>query len=178
MKNGSQVWFSGGGTSDITVEVIDSRIDSLDKDVQSKIYYECDHLISNLRNYISIEVLKHKDPQAREKNIDLLLAPFREYDKSIKYEEIENEYWGGGSPSSWLNPWLLVETEEGSIKVGWRKRVIVLDWSDCCGKTFTADFLFPNENVTKEKYMINCWGYDKLREYLKVLVDAHDNNLR
>lgn len=87
---------------------------------------------------------------------------------SIYVQQIPNEYCG---PKCCPHlPWLLVTTPSGIFKVGWRKRVIVLDWS----KTdifCTAAEAFENEKVTMEDQMIHCWSYEKLTEYLHRLVD-------
>lgn len=64
-------------------------------------------------------------------------------------------------------PWLSVMTKRGPITIGPRKRVIQISWTDAI--PFTADDLFPNENVTKDGRMIHAWGIDKAREYVRVL---------
>jgi hypothetical protein len=81
----------------------------------------------------------------------------------IYAEEIPNGYC-----SQWCCkhlPWFIVTTRCGRIKIGWRKRVIEIDWSDSA-VTATAEKLFPNENVTKDGRIIHAWGYDKAREYI------------
>ena len=45
--------------------------------------------------------------------------------------ELVNQYW----PKSYVeriqnSPWWLVKTELGLIRIGWRKRVMSIDWSD------------------------------------------------
>lgn len=75
-------------------------------------------------------------------------------------EMIPNEYWN--RPSS---PWLIVTTQFGHFKVGWRKRVIVIDWTKTILEA-TAEQIFPNEKVTMEGKMIHAWGYDDMLKYL------------
>ena len=87
----------------------------------------------------------------------------------IHVQEIPNEYC---SQACCLHsPWLIVTSFAGRIKVGWRKRVIVIDWSDS-DVAATAAYLFPNEDVTKEGRMIHAWGYEKAREYIEKLLLA------
>jgi hypothetical protein len=87
---------------------------------------------------------------------------------TIFMEEIPNEYFGEDDTWGIGDPWYIVTTSIGHIKVGWRKRVIVLDYE----RTTIEDFagkLFPDEDVTMGDRMIHAWGYEKLTEYLKKL---------
>lgn len=65
-------------------------------------------------------------------------------------------------------PWIEVITERGSIKVGWRKSVISISWDE--NINIDAEFLFPNEEVTKYERTIHAWGYEKAKEYLNVIL--------
>lgn len=78
--------------------------------------------------------------------------------------KIPNEY----SKSDIHSPWLIVTTKIGHIKIGWRKRVINIDWSKSTVKD-DAETLFPGEDVTKYEQSIHAWGYEKAKEYLDVL---------
>lgn len=95
---------------------------------------------------------------------------------------IPNEYWSTG-PS-----WCLLTTHRGNIKIGWRKRVINLDWSDAVNKTIqrtqpssrlerhdhkrqieeklSAETLFPDEKVTKGEAYIHAWSIEDASKYL------------
>jgi hypothetical protein len=60
--------------------------------------------------------------------------------------------------------WWLVKTPLGLIEVGWRKRVIQIDWSETnirCDVT--------SDDVTKHDSMVHAWSEEKAIEYLKVL---------
>jgi hypothetical protein len=62
------------------------------------------------------------------------------------------------------SPWWLVETPYGLIRLGWRKRVLAIDWeSTPCRKVLT------NDEVTKEPTMIHAWSFWKAVEYLSTL---------
>jgi hypothetical protein len=73
-------------------------------------------------------------------------------------EEIPNEY----STQPWAvnTPWYLVTTSKGRIKVGWRKRVIQIDWSDAPIDK-DGEKLFIAEDVTKGTSFIHAWDYDR-----------------
>jgi hypothetical protein len=75
-------------------------------------------------------------------------------------ERIPNEYCGCDS----CGPWFKFKTPLGVFKLGWRKRVINLDWS-ATGKDY--EHLFKTENVTVDKNSVHCWGYEKLTDYLR-----------
>lgn len=79
----------------------------------------------------------------------------------IFVEDIANEY-DSDSPRRWL----IVTSRIGRIKLGWRKRVINIDWEDSIVKA-TADELFHEEQVTKEDHFIHAWNYPKAKQYLE-----------
>lgn len=92
--------------------------------------------------------------------------------KSIYVEEIPNGY-GGNDPHYALYPWFIFTTPIGHIEIGWRKRVINIDWTRTLQKK-KAEELFPNEDVTKsgnydETRYIHAWGYEKAKEYLDII---------
>ena len=77
--------------------------------------------------------------------------------RDIFVEEIPNGYCS--SYCCKHLPWFIVTTNKGRIKIGWRKRVINIDWSDSIIEE-DADTLFPNEDVTKFDKTIHAWGYE------------------
>ena len=69
------------------------------------------------------------------------------------------------------DPWWLVKTEYGLIEIGWRKRVISIDWDDTdLLKTITAD------DVTKRPTMVHAWSIEKALEYLRALRKALESH--
>ena len=82
--------------------------------------------------------------------------------KGIFMTPIPNEYYPG---HEYYGPWWLVQTKWGDVKIGWRKRVINIDWS-AIEKSVTD---FPTEDVTKGPTFIHAWGYEKAIEYLTKL---------
>lgn len=73
--------------------------------------------------------------------------------------ELKNQYHSE-SPDSW---WL-VKTDLGLIQIGWRKRVISIDWSEinfACKVT--------NDDVTIGDDHVHAYSYAKAVEYLTEL---------
>lgn len=85
---------------------------------------------------------------------------------AIYMEPIPNEYFGDKDPWSLRSPWYTVTTTLGHFKVGWRKRVFVLNWERTTLKDKIDGNTFFSDDVTKDKHMIHCWGYEKAVAYL------------
>lgn len=88
--------------------------------------------------------------------------------EAIYTKQIENKYSDLGSFK--FRKWLEVTTRKGVIVIGWRKRVVNIDWSRSDIKN-TAHDLFPDEDVTKGDYYIHAWGINKAKEYIDVLLN-------
>ena len=85
----------------------------------------------------------------------------------IYIEEIPNGYC-----SDWCCrqiPWFIVTTVVGRIKIGWRKRVISIDWSST-RDTKNCDELFINEDVTKGFKFIHAWSLDDAKRYIETIL--------
>ncbi len=82
--------------------------------------------------------------------------------------DVPNRYWRpeeqGVEP--YCVPWFHVETVLGGFTLGWRKRVIEIDWSEM---KVDLESMFAGEDVTKGAHHVHAWGYDKAREYLEKL---------
>lgn len=76
--------------------------------------------------------------------------------------EIPNDYWKG-SPT----PWFRAMTPKGDITIGYRKRVISIEWDRKAGLPPSLE----DENVTKDPGVIHAWGEDKAVEYLKAIYE-------
>jgi hypothetical protein len=89
------------------------------------------------------------------------------YTTPISLKKLPNEYCGDHDSSECSickkQPWWEIKTDVGVIKVGWRKRVIELDWSKT-GYKIDPDKI-TTENVTKGSSYIHCWGYGDLLNY-------------
>ena len=88
---------------------------------------------------------------------------------SIFVEEIKNEYNNSWTYSA--RPWFIVTTSIGRIKLGWRKRVINIDWSQTILKS-TAQDLFADEVVTKGDKYIHADNLEKAQEYITTLLNS------
>lgn len=99
---------------------------------------------------------------ARERAEILALFP-----QPIFVEEIPNGYCPLWCCST--IPWFLVTTHIGRIEIGWRKRVINIDWSKSI-VTKTAEQMFPDEQTTKGIQYIHAWGIEKAAEYVGTLL--------
>lgn len=62
-------------------------------------------------------------------------------------------------------PWWLVKTHAGCIEIGWRKRVIQIDWSD----TPIRKKMTEEVNVTSHEHYVHAWTEMKAVEYLQAL---------
>lgn len=85
---------------------------------------------------------------------------------NVKLTATTNRYSQGDHDAPWYN----VDTGNGKILIGWRKRVINIDWSKM--KVKGAAELFQDEEVTKNPSSIHAWGWDKATEYLSRLRSA------
>jgi hypothetical protein len=82
--------------------------------------------------------------------------------------ELMNQYWPRAYPDMILNsPWWLVETPMGLIRIGWRKRVIEIDWSHT-----RFEHKVTTDSVTISNTSVHAWEMPKAAEYLKNLYTA------
>ena len=88
-------------------------------------------------------------------------------DNAIYVEEIPNGY--SNDEYFKMFPWFIITTKLGRIKIGWRKRVIEIDWSDSA-IVFEADDIFPTEDTTKIGKLIHAWDYEQAKRYIDVLL--------
>lgn len=94
--------------------------------------------------------------------------------------KLQNEYWPQHSDFDDIrreNPWWLVKTEFGLIKIGLRKRVINIDWKDTgvyIDKNAKWEYEYhrcpiTRDDVTSWEHGLHAWGYGKAVEYLTEL---------
>jgi hypothetical protein len=93
-----------------------------------------------------------------------LLAGFN----ATRFHRLENKYWPEAYAELRRNsPWWLVITEFGPIEIGWRKRVISIDWQDTAARVEVTE-----DNVTKDSTSVHAWSYVKALQYLTTLAAA------
>lgn len=95
-----------------------------------------------------------------------LLAAFEGH--LIYAKAVPNEYFSPDEIYGQMHPWFLVTTTRGIIKLGWRKRVINLEW-DQSDIPKDAVSLFT-EDVTKGPGYIHCYGYESLKQHVQALL--------
>ena len=83
----------------------------------------------------------------------------------LRMWELPNQYWPDAYVEERKNsPWWLVKTPKGLIEIGWRKRVISIDWSDTDIRREVTE-----EDTTKSETMVHAWGNEKALTYLTAL---------
>jgi hypothetical protein len=91
----------------------------------------------------------------------LLLLAGIEYTSEHK---LENGYTPGRGG---VQPWLLAMTAWGPLTIGWRKRVIDIDWQT---SKYPAILIEPPEEyITHAPGFIHCYGYEQAIRALKAL---------
>lgn len=96
--------------------------------------------------------------------------------KVLNLWELPNGYWPrpyeGMSDADYLrysrwrneSPWWLAKTPYGLIRVGWRKKVIEIDWSDT-----GASCDVTRDDVTKTGHLVHAWKLEDAITYLREL---------
>lgn len=99
-----------------------------------------------------------------EREIDKVIRQIMEviYRDGLTFELLPNGYCN--RPCCAHKPWFLCHTPDGDIEIGWRKRVISIEWKDNF-KPFDMS-IFDSEDVTKWERGIHAWGDNKAYEYL------------
>lgn len=93
----------------------------------------------------------------------------------IFVEEIPNGYCSRYCCA--FKPWFVITTSVGRIKIGWRKSVIHLEWTDSIIKGAAKD-IFPNEEAwpgyetTQYDKVIHAHGYEAAKKYIARLMVA------
>lgn len=143
------------------------KFDALPEEIRSNIGYDASDFLQRLREQISMAWAKENEQADRTNHSDELAGLFTKagFD-AIHVEVIDSEYCK--ESCCYKLPWIIVTTNKGRIKLGWRKSVMNLDWSE---SDITADGqeLFKGEGTTTGKDYIHCWGEDKAVEYLRKL---------
>lgn len=124
--------------------------------------------LQQLENGLRLAIIK-ADPKAqagREKNILDIRGIFG--DRMIFAEELPQHGYWGNDPYGWRTPWQQITTAIGRFRIGWRKRVISIEWKDTLCKQ-SAETLFPGENVTKDGQLIHAWSYEDAKRYVNTI---------
>ena len=65
-------------------------------------------------------------------------------------------------------------TKVGRFIIGWRKRVINIDWADTVG-TGDGTKLFAGEDTTVGTKYVHAWDLDKARKYVAAIIQSAEN---
>ena len=82
-------------------------------------------------------------------------------------DELPNEYWPRVEDYLQIradSPWWLAHTELGMVKIGWRKRVISIEWHRTDYR-----FIVTEDQVTKDEQMVHAYSYADAVKYLTEL---------
>lgn len=104
----------------------------------------------------------HRDKMSRESKEQvesiLTLAGL----KPTRMWELVNCYWPNAPTyDDARKPWWLAQTEIGLIRIGWRKRVLSIDWEATDHRVIVTE-----DPVTKQETMVHAWTTSKAVEYL------------
>lgn len=163
------VMFSGrtGGTAshEIGIKVYVKLDRSLNQQDRSLAYGIMDQIHDGLmEETLRLDPRKKVEAETAKREILGLFAGLVYY-----VDEIPNGYC-----SQWCCkhlPWFVITTCRGRFKVGWRKSVIHLEWTESNIKDI-AEVMFPDQDVTKSGKMIHAHGYDAAKRYIRRLMEA------
>ncbi len=121
------------------------------------------------------DIMKHLNKEADKRNLEVNEAIKKEKEELMRCFELKETVYVRSIPNEYdptsLHPWYIVVTHRGPIKIGWRHRVINIDWSESIIPAKSED-LFSNEEVTKEDKYIHAWSYEKAKEYITKLLES------
>ena len=159
--------YGGNGNFKGSILIDSEKYDALSEESQNNISYKASDSLGVIQKLIEMEWVKANETDKRNDHVTELTELFKlaGFD-TIHVETIDNQYCG--EACCYRYPWVVVTTKKGRIKLGWRKRVMNLDWSESDIKAIGTE-LFKDENTTTGNHYIHCWGKDKAIEYLKKL---------
>lgn len=169
MRNlSSRESYGGNGNFKGSIFIESEKFESLSEDTQNYISYAASNILGTIRELIAMEWAKVNENDKRYDHATELVELFRAAGLKIKHVEVVNNQYSG-DVFYYKYPWVIVTTEKGPLKIGWRKRVINLDWSESDIKS-NGEVLFSEEKTTKGDRYVHCWGYNKAAEYIKKLI--------
>ena len=173
MKNLSSIDCAGGyGSFKGSVLINSEKYNALSEESRNKVSCKASDFLQAIKGLIETEWVKANETDKRNDHVAELTELFElaGFD-TIHVETIDSEYCR--EACCYKYPWIIVTTKKGRIKLGWRKRVINLDWSES-DITAMGESLFKGESTTIGEKYIHCWGKDKALEYLKKLQSIKD----
>ena len=161
--------YGGNGTYHAKFILNSPKYDVLPDEVKNELSYIASKYIDKIRHDIEIEWAKIYEKDKRSDHVTKMESLFTDAGiDPIAISVIDNQYSGDACYYSY--PWLRVVTPFGLIAVGWRKRVICIDWSESYIKA-DGEKLFKEEKVTKGQAYVHAWSYKDAVRYLMMLKD-------
>jgi len=159
--------YGGGGNFKGTIEIEFDKFDALPEEIRCHIGFRGYDFLQKLREMIAMAWAKENEADKRAEHVVELTEIFKSAGfETIHVEIIDSGYCG--ESCCYKFPWIIATTPKGCIKLGWRKRVMNLDWSDS-DLEINAEEMFKDEKTTKGEKYIHCWSKEKAIEYLKKL---------
>ncbi len=159
--------YGGGGHFIGEVNIEFDKFDNLPEEVRNNIGWSASNYLKKLQEQISMAWAKENEADKRNAHVAELTGLFELAGFDVIYvETVDSEYCK--ESCCYKFPWVIVTTKKGRIKLGWRKRVMNLDWSDS-DLDIDGEELFKGEKTTTGTNYIHCWGEEKAVEYLKKL---------
>lgn len=156
---------SHGPHGHLGIKILVSMVRSL-TDVDKRVLRQA---VAQVQEVLEAETIR-LDPSTAENRAEERAAIVGLFDGvAIYVEEIPNGYCS--QYCCLQKPWFVVTTKRGRIQLGWRKRVIQINWAGSDIES-RAEELFTGEDVTKGDKMIHAWSYLKAQLYLKTLLDS------
>ncbi len=151
--------------------------------VAGSILPDLDHKMIRHAAYAAMDLIQHallarvyaEDPKKAEQAKIERLQILDCFPDKIFVEEIPNGYWTSDSTGVTAYhalhlPWFIVTTEIGRFEIGWRKRVISIEWKGIPNGP-NADKLFPEVTDTKWRTGIHAYNYDDAKKYIKAVFE-------
>lgn len=159
----SEESYGSYGAFEIKIEVGATKLPDLNCEAIRTVTYEA---VRKIKSAVMEEIIKN-NPEAMKRAADDKAAILALFPGQPFVEEIPNGY----CPDYCCKhlPWFIVTTQVGLIKIGWRKRVIEIDWSET-HRTKSSHELFASEDVTKGEREIHAWSYEKARDYIEAII--------
>lgn len=134
-------------------------------------FYQAQDALTDSLQKETLRLLPETHEQAAVERAEILAL----FPSPLFAEEIPNGYCSRYCCA--FKPWFVVTTAAGRIKIGWRKSVIHLEWTDSIIKGAAKD-IFPNEEAwpgyetTQYDKVIHAHGYDAAKRYIDRLLKA------
>lgn len=170
IKLGGIECYGGNGSFKGEVYITSEKYEALSEETRSKVGYQANQCLSSIKYMIEMEWVRKFKAVERQEHVTKLISLFTDAGFGTVYvKTMDNQY----SNDAWYYtaPWIIATTNKGPITLGWRKRVINIDWSES-DITANGTELFKDERTTSAERYVHAWTYDKAVEYLKRLLET------